>query len=163
MEDVICSYLLHWFSGPLSLSFLILSFVICKTRIIKWSPAYSHRGALRILQGNCWGSTLEIVPCPVPTVGLTWVVLQLSLKRVSPISGWEMDYFFRGCLCLAAAGPSLMHVLSASTLPQPCSSAHTIKKTTLVPSMSANGCLSVPSLAPSPKLSSVSDPFFDAR
>lgn len=127
MEDVICSYLLHWFSGPLSLSFLILRFIICKTRIIKWSLAYSHRVALRILQGNCWGSTLEIVTCSVPTLDLTWVVLQLSSKRVSSQVG-KWIIFFRGRLWLAVACLSLMHVLSASTLPQPCSSAHTVKK-----------------------------------
>lgn len=90
------------------------------------------------------------------SLGLTWVLLQLDLKRKSVLSQvrkwiifWEDSYVW------LLPAHHQMHVLSGSTLPLPCSSAHIIKNH----SSAFHVSLSIQSLAPSLKLSSVTDPF----
>lgn len=126
----------------------------------KWQLAYSHGVALRILQGNCWGSTLATVTCSVALPGFDMGSFTNSFeKKVRLLSGQEMDYFFErmcvfGC-CLPITGCMFYQDPHRFYFAAQLVSS----KTTLVPSMSAYGCSSVVSLAPSPKLSSVTDPF----
>lgn len=61
-------------------------------------------------------------------MGLTWVVLQLLLKRKpDPYLGQEMGSFWDDAWAWLLPARHLKHILTGSTSPLPCSLAHIIK------------------------------------
>lgn len=80
-------------------------------------------------------------------------------KIVGPLSGQEMDYFFERMRVLGCCLPITECMFYQFPHRFYFAAQLISSKTTLVPSMLAYGRSSVVSLAPSPKLSSVTDPF----